>query len=94
MGFGFEHVDDEAARRLRDLADHVQATLANVGIPVSAAVDHDLFGGAVITVDTGADEAGGFWPGPPASASRLLLRAPDAVLVALTLAPALALLPG
>ncbi|MEZ0293771.1 MAG: hypothetical protein ACAH82_14595 [Solirubrobacteraceae bacterium] len=41
-----------------------------------------------------AAESGGFRPGPPAPASRLRLRAPDAVLVALTLAPALALLPG
>ena len=41
-----------------------------------------------------AAESGGFRPGPPAPASRLRLRAPDAVLVALTLAPALVLLPG
>ena len=41
-----------------------------------------------------AAESGGFRPGPPAPATRLRLRAPDAVLVALTLAPALALLPG
>jgi hypothetical protein len=41
-----------------------------------------------------AAEADGFRPGPPAPASSLRLRGPDALLVALTLAPALALLPG
>ena len=41
-----------------------------------------------------AAEAAGFRPGLPAPASRLRLRIGDAALVALTLAPALALLPG
>lgn len=59
MGFGFEHVDDEAAQRLRDLADRVLAILTAAGIPASENPGQD--GGAVITVDTGADEAGGVY---------------------------------
>ena len=41
-----------------------------------------------------AAESGGFRPGPPAPAARLRLRAPDAVLVALTLAPGAGAAPG
>jgi hypothetical protein len=41
-----------------------------------------------------ATEAAGYRPGTPAAHARLRLRAPDAVLVALTLTPALALLGG
>jgi hypothetical protein len=61
VGFGFEHVDDEASRRLRNLADRVRAVLAAAGIPVSASDSPDPDGGAVIEVDTGADEAGGVY---------------------------------
>ena len=59
MGFGFEHVDDEAARRLMDLADRVLAILTAAGIPASASENPRQDGGAVITVDAGADAAGG-----------------------------------
>jgi hypothetical protein len=48
VGFGFEHVDDEAARRLRNLADRVRAVLAAAGISVSASDSPDPDGGAVI----------------------------------------------
>ncbi len=61
MGFGFEHVDDEAALRLRDLADRVLAILTAAGIPASASGNPHQDGGAVISVDTGADEAGGVY---------------------------------
>ena len=61
VGFGFEHVDDAAAQRLRDLADRVLAILAAAGIPASASENPSQDGGAVITVDTGADEAGGVY---------------------------------
>lgn len=75
MGFGFEHVDDEAARRLRDLADRVRATLTTAGIPASASASPDPDGGAFIDVDTGADEAGGVyisWKLPAAQHDELL----------------------
>jgi hypothetical protein len=57
VGLDFDHVDDKAARRLRDLADRARAVLTAAGIP--AGPDPD--GGAVIDVDTGADEAGGVY---------------------------------
>ena len=63
MGFGFEHVDDEAAHRLRDLADRVLAILTAAGIPAYASENPGPDGGAVVTVDTGADEAGGVYIG-------------------------------
>lgn len=61
VGFGFEHVDDEAAQRLRDLADRVLAIPTAAGIPVSASENPGPDGGAVVTVDTGADEADGVY---------------------------------
>jgi hypothetical protein len=61
VGLGFEHVDDEAAQRLRDVADRVLAILAAAGIPVSASENPGPDGGAVVTVDTGADEVGGVY---------------------------------
>jgi hypothetical protein len=61
VGFGFEHVDDEAAQRLRDLADRVLTILTAAGIPASASENPGQDGGAVITVDTGTDEAGGVY---------------------------------
>lgn len=75
MGFGFEHVDDEAAQRLRDLADRVLAILTAAGIPAFASENPSRDGGAVITVDTGADEAGGVyvaWRFPDAQHDELL----------------------
>jgi hypothetical protein len=61
VGSGFKHVDDEAAERLRDLADRIVAVLIAAGIPAFAAECPVPDGGAVITVDTGADEAGGVY---------------------------------
>jgi hypothetical protein len=61
VDFGFEHVDDEAAQRLRGLADRAVAVLTAAGIPASASGNAGRDGGAVITVDTGADEAGGVY---------------------------------
>ena len=61
-----EHVDDEAAQRLRDLADRVRATLVAAGVsasvrPASGITGPPLGGGAEITVDTIADTAGGVY---------------------------------
>lgn len=75
VGSGFEHVDEEAARRLTDLADRVRATLTGAGIHVSASASPDPGGGAVIDVDTGAVEAGGVyiaWQLPRAQHDELL----------------------
>jgi hypothetical protein len=75
MGSGFEHVDDEAERGLRDLADCVRATLGAAGIPAYASASPDPEGGAAIDVDTGADEAGGVyvsWKLPQAQHDELL----------------------
>jgi hypothetical protein len=60
MGFGFEHVDEETAQQLRELADRVRMTLTAAGIPVIGS-SPGADGGAVIDVDTGADEAGGIY---------------------------------
>jgi hypothetical protein len=75
VGFGFEHVDDEAAQRLTGLADRVLAILTAAGIPAFASENQSQDGGAVITVDTGADEAGGVyvaWQFPRAQHDELL----------------------
>jgi hypothetical protein len=60
-GTRFEHVDDAAARRLKDLADRVRVILIAAEIPASASVGPNPDGGAVIAVDTGADEADGVY---------------------------------
>jgi hypothetical protein len=75
VAFGFQHVDDEAGQRLKDLADRVLAILTAAGIPASARENPGQDGGAVITVDTGADEAGGVyvaWQLPRAQHDELL----------------------
>jgi hypothetical protein len=60
-GFDVEHVDNEAAQRLRDLADRARATLVAAGIPAPDITGQPSDGGAVIAVDTGADAAGGVY---------------------------------
>jgi len=57
----FEHVDSEAAERLRDLADRAQGILIAAGIPAFDWQSSSPRGGAAIEVDTGADEAGGVY---------------------------------
>lgn len=80
MGFEVEHVDDEAAQRLRDLADRAQIALVAVGIPASVTpasgiIGPPLGGGAEIMVDTVADIAGGVyisWSFPQAQNAEFL----------------------
>jgi hypothetical protein len=80
MGFEVEHVNEEAARRLGDLADRVRATLVAAGIPASLTSASGVTGppqggGAEIMVDTVADMAGGVyisWSFPQAQNAEFL----------------------
>ena len=66
MGLEFERVSDEDARQLQDLADLVRTTLIAAGVPASADKPGSD-GGAIISLDLGADALGGvyiFWNFP------------------------------
>jgi hypothetical protein len=67
--FGIAHVPPEGVEALNRLADDVVATLTRVGIPARHERDEtdDSFG-AIVSVDTVADTAGGVfvrWRTPP-----------------------------
>lgn len=57
----FEHIDNQAQERLRDLADRARVTLIAAGIPAFDILSSSPRGGAKIEVDTGDDEAGGVY---------------------------------
>jgi len=57
----FQHVDSEAAERLRGLADRARGILIAAGIPAFDWQSSSPRGGAAIEVDMGADEAGGVY---------------------------------
>lgn len=57
----FEHLSQEMAEKLRDLADRVQVTLTAAGIPAFDITHQNPRGGAAIEVDTGADNAAGVY---------------------------------
>jgi hypothetical protein len=58
---GLQHVDDEAAARLRDIATRARAALVSAGIPAFDSEDPSPDGGASVQVDTGDDAAGGVY---------------------------------
>jgi hypothetical protein len=57
----FEHLNQEAADRLRDLADRARVTLIAAGIQAFDITHQNPRGGAAIEVDTGADDAAGVY---------------------------------
>ncbi|MFB8027240.1 MULTISPECIES: hypothetical protein [unclassified Streptomyces] len=60
----FERVSAEESERQEALASRVRNELAAAGLPVlTPGLDHVLTGGADVTVDDGADAAGGVYAG-------------------------------
>jgi hypothetical protein len=55
----FDHINDDEAGRLMDLAALAKSVLQRAGIPASLADGGTDTPGALIEVDTGADDAGG-----------------------------------
>lgn len=58
---GLQHVDDEAAARLRDVATRARAALGSAGIPAFDSEASSPDGGASVQVDSGDDAAGGVY---------------------------------
>jgi hypothetical protein len=57
----FEHIGEEAAERLRDLADRARVILVAAGIPAFDSSSPNPRGGAEIDIDTGNDDAAGVY---------------------------------
>jgi hypothetical protein len=55
----FDHISDTEAGRLMDLAAAAKSALQRAGVPASLSDDGGDRPGALIEVDTGADDAGG-----------------------------------